>query len=1161
MCGLFSFALRRGTRRTVILALAALSMLGLPRQVAAQPAPKGGSIHGYVGVRAPTLQDQPQLAGGSSIQPGALISVPNITVTAQNVSTNLASGPVVTNPQGYFRTPDLPAGKYRICVSGAGFASTCDDAIVDDIGPYAVVDHIVLIRPAKSAIIGTVTLADRRTPCFWFRPSINAQALTARVSMQSLDGKVIAGPVDGNVAGQYVLPLAQTVDRVKLHVECDAGVAETNLAVRGGVTTQDIVMAASVPTILAFDFTKNGVGIRRADPGDTVTVTVLAKDPDGNTLHYAWVDDNGRAVNLPDAPTVQWPLPAVAGTNTLRVQVSNGKGGVVWYSRAIQSGPNAIFFSGHVFNRQTNAGVAGATISLNGATVTTDEGGNFQESVPDASRFVLNATHPGFALSSLVLINQVAAVQVPLDPVQTVTVNGATGGPINVPPGSPAACNCKCKTADDDGRFRILVEIPETRIDIHHGEEKGATPTQSCPSPTGGASNLGITFQPGSFATGTGATYTGTVSVEAFQYDLNQPNPIPGDFGAIHQGQVVRLGTFGAFHLLPRDAQGNPLAMVAGKQASVSMPIQPGQLAVAPATIPLFHYDENSGNWLDDGTLTRSGNQYVGQITHFSVFNADTVFPGGACVKVLLPASGSANAFTMPVTLNGTYYDPSVGTFHHPNVQTSDTTIGIERLVPNQLFTLTVTDSATPTPNVVTAALNSGPGLSVTQFPSGYDTLPNGQLDLTFSACNGPVNIDNVTLSSYLKSSTSIYFLGPAFGGSITNNSATYQQATQAGTGGNRATLSQWKAVNGFTQTSSFTLNAGQTAGLQGQYCSAPNQGEVCALYFNNGDLKFGRDMHCRVTNANGATACYVANFGVVGTDDAQSALKDALLYESSGQSTSPSVTQPTATVTMEYDPVSTDPLAGVQFWAYHGDGSYFAQPALDNQGPKPIPDICTACHQGGYSSSTQTAQGSSFLPFDLDSFLDSNGPTNGTPFPSDAASAFVTSQQQAFHTLNNMISAIAQAQNPQVTAIAQLIQPPPSPSKPLWYSNTTPSVQFTFGQGAQQLPLIPPPWSSAPGNDPFSAGHEPLYDSVVKVVCRTCHVAVPSGSGNIQWNAYSEMSGSEASFIQQFACGPAAYAFSPMPHAEVPWLRYWQQSLATTLAGELSLNSCPPPP
>jgi hypothetical protein len=1146
-------ALKPRFHLAIFFELAAVIILALLRCADAQPAPAGGSIHGYVAVKALEFKVEPGSFGGS-IQAGALIAVPNITVTAQNLATNTVSAPVVTNPQGFFQTPDLPAGRYRICVSGAGFASSCDDAVVDDPGPYAIMNHFVPIRPTKNAIIGTVTLADRSTPCFWFRPSISPNALTAKVSLQTLDGKVIAGPVDGNAAGIYVLPVTQIADRAKLHVECDASVTETNIAPGIGATIENVAITASKPSILAFDFTKGGLGIRRADPGDTVTVTVLAKDPDGNPLHYAWVDDSGRSLNLPDAPTVQWPLLNANASNALHVQVSNGKGGVMWFTRSIQAGPNAIFFSGHVFNRQTSAGVAGATISLNGSTVTSDAAGNFQASVPDASRFVLNVTHPGYALSSVVLINQAAAVQIPLDQAQTLTVNGATGGTINVPPGSGGACNCACKAdgrSGDDDRFHILVEIPDTRIDIHHGEEKrekGAAQTPSCPSPSGGAGNLGLTFEPGSFVSALGATYTGTVSVEAFQYDLNQPNPIPGDFGGIYQGKLVRLGTFGAFHLLPRDAQGQPLAMAAGKQASVSMPIQPGQLAVAPATIPLFHYDESSGNWLEDGTLTRSGNNYVGQITHFTVFNADTQFPGGACVKVLL------NGFTPPVTLNGSYYDPLVGSFHHPNTPASDTTIGVERLVPNQLFTLTVTDSSTPTPAVVTANLNSGPGLNTVQFPSGYDTItPNGPLDLTFSACNGPFTINNLTLPA-----NEPYFLGPAFGGTLVpdpqQNPTTYQQATDAQTGGTRNTLAGWKAANGFTAT-------GTPA--PGQQCAAPNGGEFCAVYFNNGDLKFGRDMHCRVTNANGATACYVSNFnsntGHVGEDDAPGAISNALSYEASGQSSSSP--QPAATVTMEFDPVKYGVNNSVQFWAY-GPGpssTYISAAALDSQGAKPLPGICLACHQGSYNvGAGNTASGAQFLPFDLDSFLDGAGAT-GTPFPTDAGTPFVSSQQTSFHALNNMISAIEQAQNPQVTAIPQLIQPPPSPSLPLWYSNATTTAPFLFSRGAAQLPLIPPPWSSSPGNDPFP-GHEPLYDSVVKEVCRTCHVATPTAS-NVEWSAFAQMSGGTAGFIQQFACGPAAYQYSPMPHAEVPWLRFWQQSVATTLAGELSLNSCPPPP
>ena len=168
-------------------------------------------------------------------------------------------------------------------------------------------------------------------------------------------------------------------------------------------------------------------------------------------------------------------------------------------------------------------------------------------------------------------------------------------------------------------------------------------------------------------------------------------------------------------------------------------------------------------------------------------------------------------------------------------------------MTPNQNFTLTVTNSASPTPAVVQVPLFSGPGLDPVQFPSSYDSDT-----VNFSHCNGPVQIANNQLPP-----TTPYFLGPVFGGTIVDNSAKYQAATDALPGGTRDTLDHWKGANGFNTN------------------GTPAPGEASALYFNNGDLKFGRDMHCRVTNNTpGAIACYVSNFGNVGTDDAPSALK-----------------------------------------------------------------------------------------------------------------------------------------------------------------------------------------------------------------------------------------------------------------------------------------------
>jgi hypothetical protein len=1048
-------------RRLIAFVALTLMLVACLARLAEAQTPFPGAIHGYVAaVVAPTDRVAP--AASSAIY------VPDIQVIARNLESHVDSAPVVTNAQGYFRTPVVQPGRYQVCVSGRGFVASCLNTIIEVSRSVVTLGEFVPIRPDGAAIVGTAMLSDHRTPCFFFRPSFSQLALTAKASLLTADNKLVAGPVKGNSSGQYVLPVPSGVAGTKLRVECDSSVAETSIALRQPLTAQNATIAAGVPRILGFDFSKGNVGIRRADPGDSVTVSVLAEDPDGYPLHYSWADDSGRKLALPDAPTVQWPLLNAHTLNTLHVYVSNTKGGIATFARSLQSGPDQIFFSGRVFNRQTEAGVAGATVKLNGVAATADPSGNFRVAVKDAPKFVLNVTHPGYALASLVLTNHVVGIQVPLDAVQVAAVSATAGTTIRVQSG--AGCNCQCEQ--------------------NSGDTKTDNTDRCVPAKTG---ILSLGFQADSFVSGNGAAYTGPVSVETFQYDLTRPNPIPGDFGAVYQGKQVRLGTFGAFHLLPRDAQGQPLAMAPGKHASVSLPIQPGQRAAAPATIPLFHYDEDTGQWIEDGTLTRTGDAYVGVVTHFSVFNADTVFPGGACVKVLL------SGFTMPVALDASYYDPSVGSFHHNGTSTSDTTIGVERMKPNQSFTLTITDSSTPTPVTVSVPLFSGPGLDPVQFPSGYDSDT-----VNFSHCNGPVQIANSQLPP-----TTPYFLGPVFGGTIVDNSAKYQAATDAQTGGTRDTLDHWKAANGFSTN------------------GTPAPGEASALYFNNGDLKFGRDMHCRVTNNTpGAIACYVSNFGNVGTDDAPSALTDAENYEASNQS-SPN---PIATVTMEYDPTAGG--SAVQFWAYKGDGSYLPQAQLDSQGPKPLPDICLACHQGTYSGTPGSkVSGAAFLAFDLDSFLDDTG----TPFPSSVK--VTAAVQQQFHQLNNIVAAT----NPP-PGIGELQQ--------LWYTSTTPSVPFTFNQGAAQLPGQP--FLVQPGN----IHHEPLYDSVVKVVCRTCHVALPGR----EWNAYAQMygtNGSEAGFIQSLVCAPTLI----MPHAEVPWQRFWQQNMAATLASELAFQppGCPP--
>jgi hypothetical protein len=1034
---------KSGAAVVLVAGLLAVWMIGNNSRVQRVNAqvPRFAPIHGYVAAEL-----SPQGAAGEKTNLAArvfplAINLPDIDVVAKNIRTGAVSNKVTTNPAGYFQTPALAPGEYQICVSGPGYVSGCDPRNVTVLGSTQVLDHVVPIQPTPHALFGTVYLADKVTPCFWFRPAFDTHAVfSARVALVDSGGNVVAGPVKGNSVGQYVLPESAKPGSYTVRATCEKGEGFDAINLGSISQLQNIIIKNNAPRIVSMDLSKGGVGVRRADPGDTLRATVVATDLDGDTLHYRWIDDSGRSLGLPDSPAVDWPLINGRALNTLRVQVSDGKGGFAVAERSLRAGPDEILFAGTVYNRQNRAPVAQAQVSLNNVAVQTNAAGNFQVSVPDAPRFVLNANKIGFALTSRVYYGRNTGLEIPLDPAKKVTVNGSKGGPVTFPQDE---CAARCKT-----------QLP-----------------------------LSLTFEPGSLVDAEGKPYTGTATVEGFQYDTSLPNPIPGDQGATAQGKTVRLVTFGAFYLQPRDTLGHPLKMAPNKKVKISMPIEPALLAKAPATVPFFTYNEATGMWTDNGTLTRSGGRYIGTITHFSAFNADTLGGGSSCVKLILdPAS-----FTLPVALDAYYVDPANGTFNHNGTQATDNPVGIERMRPNVNFTLEVHD-ANSNALLTTVTLNSGPALDINQFPDGLVSDPQ------FNACNGPFTI-------YNNIPTGPTYLLPITGGSITDNSVTYQASTNANPGGNRNTFTGWLAQNGF-----------------------PDANDAHAIYFNNGDLKFGRDMHCRVTNA-GITACYVSNFGNVGTDDSASALNDAR-----------NGVTPVATVAMEYDPNAANG-ENVQFWAYLGNNSYLPKPTLDGQGGKPMPDLCLACH-GGYFDGTKAAN-AVFLPFDLDSFrYDAQGD------PTNAGANHVAVQEQ-FRRLN----ALVLATNPDAltgdttnTPFAHLMN--------MWYPGGVQNAgqTFTFGTGSAQIGTF--------------GGHTALYDNVVKVGCRTCHI---TQGNNLDWTSYNQMkTGLFSGSIPTHACGSSSpathttYNFS-MPHGEVPFKLFWQTNLGATLDSELSFAAgCP---
>jgi hypothetical protein len=161
-----------------------------------------------------------------------------------------------------------------------------------------------------------------------------------------------------------------------------------------------------------------------------------------------------------------------------------------------------------------------------------------------------------------------------------------------------------------------------------------------------------IIFPANAFVTSTSAAYTGVVSVYSRWIDptaANLPFVIPGDLRGVSTTGVENiLETYGMVGAELADASGNILKIATGKTATVSFPIPVSLSATAPTSIVLWHFDETSARWKENGTAAKIGSTYTAQVDKFSFWNCDV---------------GSTNFINLDYTLiNATTNSPLVST-------------------------------------------------------------------------------------------------------------------------------------------------------------------------------------------------------------------------------------------------------------------------------------------------------------------------------------------------------------------------------------------------------------------------------------------------------------------------------------------------------------------
>ncbi len=155
---------------------------------------------------------------------------------------------------------------------------------------------------------------------------------------------------------------------------------------------------------------------------------------------------------------------------------------------------------------------------------------------------------------------------------------------------------------------------------------------------TNQANNAYVTIGANSLATTQGTAYTGTATVMITSFDPSnemEANAFPGEYlGVLAQNQtVVPIKSFGFMDISVITPNGDKLSLSSGKTATVAIPVPASMRTDATnlGTCPLWYFDTTTGTWKEEGSGTYDDTIgcFVGNVTHFSVWNYDIRYPAG----------------------------------------------------------------------------------------------------------------------------------------------------------------------------------------------------------------------------------------------------------------------------------------------------------------------------------------------------------------------------------------------------------------------------------------------------------------------------------------------------------------------------------------------------
>ena len=171
-----------------------------------------------------------------------------------------------------------------------------------------------------------------------------------------------------------------------------------------------------------------------------------------------------------------------------------------------------------------------------------------------------------------------------------------------------------------------------------------------------GAPEAAVTFPAEAFARADGSAFGGVATVSVHYLDPTDEaftRRMPGDLRSVNEaGDTEALASFGMVSTVITDDRGAEADLAEGKTATLRIPVADELRGRAPASVPLYYFDETRATWVAEGSATLTDGAYVGEVSHFTFWSASLRQPGiKLCGQLFAERGGTTSAVSRGTVL------------------------------------------------------------------------------------------------------------------------------------------------------------------------------------------------------------------------------------------------------------------------------------------------------------------------------------------------------------------------------------------------------------------------------------------------------------------------------------------------------------------------------